>query len=154
MAAPTVVWRQVTGSAASPAYASLASLDFGTVTAGAWSHVKVVTPKVTVNSIQSCIWWMNDVGATRSAVSEGVGSASGWTHKYSVNASAPVVCSDTVASAGFGATFPETTGSGVSYAAIAPDNYGSFVAIAIKVASAAGDGLTTAFGYQLKYSYT
>jgi len=154
MAAPTIVWRQITGSAAAPAYASLASLDFGTVTAGAWSHIKVVAPKVTVNSIQSCEWWLSDIGAQRSAVSESIGTGAGWTHKYSLNASAPVVCSDTVGSAGFGTEFPESTASGVSYAAVAPGAYGQFMAIEVKVASAAGDGATTAWGYQLKYSYT
>jgi len=154
MAAPTITWRRITGSAASAAYASIQSLDFGTVTAGAWSYVKVVAPKVTVNSIQSCKWWLSDIGAQRSAVSESVGTGAGWIHKFSMNASAPVVCSETKASAGFGTESPESTGSAASYAAVAPAAYGQFIALCLKVASAAGDGSTTAWGYQLKYSYT
>ena len=154
MAAPTIVWRQCTGSASSVAYASIASLNFGTVTAGAWSTVKVVAPYVTVNSIQSCKWWLSDIGAQRSATSESIGTAAGWTHVFTFSASAPVQCSSTVASAGFGTESPESTGSAASYAAVAPAAYGQFIALALKVASAAGDGLTTAWGYQLKYSYT
>jgi len=154
MAAPTITWRQCTGSAGSAAYVSIQSLNFGTVTAGAWSNNMVVAPKVTVNSIQSCKWWLSDIGAQRSAASESVGTAAGWTHKFSLNASAPVVCSTTKASAGFGTESPESSGSAASYAAVAPNNYGNFIALALKVASAAGDGATTAWGYQLKYSYT
>ncbi len=154
MAAPTIEWRLCGGSASSVNYSSIASLDFGTVTAGCWSQGKVVQPKVTVNSIQSCKWWLSDIGAQRSAVSESVGTGAGWIHKFSLNASAPVVCSATVMSAGFGTESAESSGSGASYAAVSPGNYGQFIALALKVASAAGDGATTAWGYQLKYSYT
>ena len=154
MAAPTIVWRQVTGSASSAAYASIASLNFGTVTAGAWSYWKVVAPKVTVNSIQSCKWWLSDIGAQRSAASESVGTAAGWVHKFTMNASAPAICSATKASAGAGTESPESSGSAASYAAVAPAAYGQFIGLCLKVASAAGDGATTAWGYQLKYSYT
>ncbi len=153
MAAPTITWRRVTGSAGAAAYASIQSLDFGTVTAGAWSYAKVIRPKVTVNSIQSCKWWLSDIGAVRSAASESVGTAAGWLHKFSFNASAPAVCSATKASAGFGTESPESTGSAASYPAVAPNSYGRFIALALKVASAAGDGATTAWGYQLNRIY-
>ncbi len=154
MAAPVIEWRLCGGSASSVNYSSIASLDFGTVTAGAWSNGKVVAPKVTVNSIQSCKWWLSDIGAQRSSASESIGTGAGWLHKFSLNASAPVMCSATKASAGFGTESPESSGSAASYAAVAPNNYGQFIALALKVASAAGDGSTTAWGYQLKFSYT
>jgi hypothetical protein len=155
MAAPTITWRRVTGSAGAAAYASIQSLDFGTVTAGAYSYWKVVRPKVTVNSIQSCKWWLSDIGATRSAASESIGTAAGWYHGFTLNASAPAICSATKASAGLNGTeSPESSGSAASYAAVAPNNYGNFIGLCLKVASAAGDGATTAWGYQLKYSYT
>ncbi len=154
MAAPVITWRQCTGSAASVAYASLASLNFGTVTAGAWGYIKVVRPKVTVNSIQSCKWWMSDIGAQRSGASESIGTGAGWTHKYDFSTGAPKACSATKASAGFGHESPESSGSAASYNAVAPNNYGDYIALALKVASAAGDGATTAWGYQMKYSYT
>jgi len=155
MAAPTIVWRRVTGSAGSAAYASIASLDFGTVTAGAYSYWKVVRPKVTVNSIQSCKWWMSDSVGVRSAAAASVGAAAGWYHGYTLNASAPAVCKATKASAGGdGTVSPITTGAAQSYAAVAPNSYGQFIALCLKVASAAGDGATTDWGYQLKYSYT
>lgn len=51
------------------------------------------------------------------------------------------------------AEVPQSTGSGVAYSAVAP-GYGDFVLLVIKVPSAAGDGAHTAWGYQLKYSYT
>ena len=154
MAAPTIAWKQCTGSASSVAYASIASLNFGTVTAGLWSYMKVVRPKVTVNSIQSCKWWMYDIGAQRSGASESIGTGAGWTHKFKFTTKAPSACSATKASAGFGTESPESSGSAASYNAVSPNNYGDFVILALKVASAAGHGLTTNWGYQLKYSYT
>lgn len=154
MAAPTITWRRVTGSAAAAAYTSILSLDFGTVTAGAWSYWKVVAPKITVNSIQSCKWWLSDIGAQRSSTSEAIGTNAGWIHKFTLNTSAPAVCSETKASAGAGTESPESSGSAASYDSVSPNNYGQFIALCLKVASAAGDGATTAWGYQLKYSYT
>jgi len=152
MAAPTIVWRQCTGSAASVAYASIASLNFGTVTAGAWSYLKVVRPKVTVNSIQSCKWWLSDIGAQRSGASVSLGTGAGWVHKFKFSTAAPAACSATKASAVFGTESPESSGSAASYAAVAPNNYGNFIVLALKVASAAGDGATTAWGYQLNWA--
>ncbi len=154
MAAPTIKWRLCGGSASSVSYSSIQSLDFGTVTAGAWSQFKVVQPAVATNSIQSCKWWLSDIGAQRSSTSESVGTGAGWIHKFTFNASAPVVCSATVASATPGTESPESSGSAASYNAVAPAAYGDFIALFLKVASAAGDGATTAWGYQLKYSYT
>lgn len=153
MAAPVIEWRRVTGSAASAAYASIQSLDFGTVTANAWSYFKVVRPKVTVNSIQSCKWWLSDIGAQRSAASESVGTGAGWVHKFTLNSSAPAVCSSTKASAGAGTESPESSGSAASYASVSPNNYGDFIALALKVGAAAGDGATTAWGYQLVWAF-
>lgn len=149
MAAPTIVWRQCTGSAGSVAYASIASLNFGTVTAGLYSLCKVVRPKVTVNSIQSCKWWLSDIGAQRSGASESIGTSAGWVHRYDFSTGAPTVCSATKGSATFGHESAESSGSAASYAAVAPNNYGNFIALCLKVASAAGDGATTAWGYQL-----
>jgi hypothetical protein len=107
-----------------------------------------------VNSIQSCKWWLNDIGASRSGASESLGTAAGWTHKFAFTSTAPAACSATKASAGFGTESPESSGSAASYPAVAPNNYGEFIILALKVASAAGDGATTAWGYQMKYSYT
>jgi hypothetical protein len=149
MVAPTITWRQVTGSAGAPAYASIASLNFGTVTAGTYSYCKVVRPKVTVNSIQSCKWWLSDIGAQRSGASESIGTAAGWVHKYDFSTGAPKVCSATKGSAGFGHESPESSGSAASFNAVSPNSYGDFIALCLKVASAAGDGATTAWGYQL-----
>lgn len=148
MAAPVITWRQVTGSAGSPAYASIASLNFGTVTAGAWAFVKVVRPKVTVNSIQSCKWWLSDIGAVRSGASVSIGTAAGWAHRFKFSSGAPAQTSATRGSAGFGTESPESSGSAASYPAVAPNNYGNFIALALKVASAAGDGATTAWGFE------
>ena len=154
MAAPTIEWRQCTGSHASVAYVSIATLDFGTVTAGLWSHFKVVKPKVTVNSIASCKWFMGDVTATFSGSPLDIGTTGNWVHKTIFTDSTCVQCSDTVASAGTGTASPESSGSAMSYNAVAPGAYGDFIVLSLKVASAAGDGATTAWGYQLKYSYT
>jgi len=153
MAAPTITWRKLTGNAPASAgsYASIASLDFGTVTAGAWSTQQIVAPKVTVNSIQSCGWWLNDVGAVRSSASTGIGTAGGWTHKYAFTGT---YVAPATASAGFGTEVPESSGSAASYNDVSSGAYGDFIVLALKVASAAGDGLHTAWSYQLKYSYT
>ncbi|MFH1328632.1 MAG: hypothetical protein ABIH76_07330 [Candidatus Bathyarchaeota archaeon] len=155
MAAPVITWRLVGGSAGAPSYTSILSLDFGTVTAGAYSNWKVVRPKITVNSIQSCKWWMSDSVAANAGSAESIGAAKGWYHGYTLNASAPAICEATKASAGGdGTVSPITTGAAQSYAAVAPNSYGQFIGLNLKVASAARDGATTAWGYQLKYSYT
>jgi len=153
MAAPVIVWRKLTGTVSGPSYASIASLDFGTVTAGMWSLKQCVAPKVTVNSIQSCKWWLYDVNAVRSGASEGIGTADGWLHRMTVTATY-IKPSAAMPSAGWGTESPQTTGSAYAYPAIAPGAYGRFTYLALKVASAAGDGATTSWGYQLKYSYT
>ena len=146
MAAPTITWRACTGSAGSVTYTSILSLDFGTVTAGAYSNWKVVRAKVTVNSIQSCKWWLSDTAAVRSAAAASIGTADGWYHGYTLNASAPAICSATKASAGADGTESVETsaGAGVSLTAVAPNSYGQFIGLCLKVASAAGDGATTA----------
>lgn len=156
MAAPTITWRKCTGSAGSVTYASILSLDFGTVTAGAYSNWMVVRAKVTVNSIQSCKWWLSDTAAVRSAAPASIGTADGWYHGYTLNASAPAICATLKASnTGKGAESVETSaGGGVSLTAVAPNSYGQFIGLCLKVASAAGDGATTDWGYQLAYSYT
>jgi len=151
MAAPTITWRSCAGSAGSVAYSSILSLDFGTVTAGAYSNWKVVRPKVTVNSIQSCKWWLSDTAAVRSGAAASIGTANDWYHGYTMNASAPAVCSATKATAAArGAASPETSGSAASYAAVAPNSYGQFIGLCLKVASAAGDGATTAWGQLMR----
>lgn len=156
MAAPTITWRKCTGSAGSVTYTSILSLDFGTVTAGAYSNWMVVRAKVTVNSIQSCKWWLSDTAAVRSAAPASIGTADGWYHGYTLNASAPAICATLKASnTGKGAESVETSaGGGVSLTAVAPNSYGQFIGLCLKVASAAGDGATTDWGYQLAYSYT
>jgi hypothetical protein len=155
MAAPSISWFRCRNTST---YSAITSLNFGTVTAGAWSVQQVIRPKVAVNSIQSAKWWFYDVAGVRSAASTGMGSAAGWLH-YMTATSTYVTVSATSPKGSAGITaawtqMPETTGSGVAYADVSDAAYGEFVYLTLKVPSAAGDGAHTAWGYQLKYSYT
>lgn len=153
MAAPSIAWYRLTGTTTGPTYSAIDSLDFGTITAGAWGYVQCIVPKVTNNSIQSCKWWMYDVEAQRSGAPVSVGTAGGFTHRMTAT-DTYVKPSGISASATWGTESPESTGSGYSYPAVTINTYGDFVLLALKVASAASDGAHTAWGYQLKYSYT
>jgi len=153
MAAPSITWYEVTGTTSSATYSTIASLNFGTVTAGAWSVVQCVRPKVATNSIQSAKWWFYDIAGTRSAASTGMGTAGGWLHHITATGTY-VKPSGITPSSSWGTEMPESTGSGYAYSAVSAGAYGDFVYLAIKVPSAAGDGAHTAWGYQLKYSYT
>jgi len=151
MAAPTVTWVQVISN---NAYSSIQSLNFGTVTAGSWSTQKVIRPKVATNSIQSCKWWLYDVLGSRSGSADTVGTGQSWAHGYAATGTY-VTVSTTAPKGSAGLTeMPESTGSAISYAAVSYGAYGNYVYLAVKVATAAGDGAWTAWGYQLKYSYT
>ena len=151
MAAPTVTWVQVISN---NAYTSIQSLNFGTVTAGSWSVQKVIRPKVATNSIQSCKWWLYDATGVRSGSADTVGTGQSWAHVITTTATYVTVSSTSpLASAGI-TEMPESTGSGYAYSAVAYGGYGDYVYLGVKVATAAGDGAWTAWGYQLKYSYT
>ena len=156
MAAPVISWYRCTKSG--PTYSAITSLNFGTITAGTWGVDQAIRPKVATNSIASAKWWFYDAKATRSAASVGVGSAAGWKHYMTITGTYVTVTSTTPkGSAGITAAwnqFPETTGSAVAYSATSSGAYGDWMYVVIKVPSAAGDGATTAWGYQLKYSYT
>ena len=156
MAAPSISWYRCTKSG--PTYSAITSLNFGTVTAGAWSVQQCIRPNVATNSIQSAKWWFYDVGAQRSGASVGVGTANSWKHfmtitgtYVTVSATAPKGSADV---SGSWQEVPQSTGSGVAYSAVSSGAYGAFVYFTLKVPSAAGDGAHTAWGYQLKYSYT
>jgi len=152
MAAPTITWRELTATTTGPSYASIASLSFGTVTANAWSVVQCVSPKVATNSIQSCKIWLYDVAGSRSSASVAMGTGGSFVHRMTVTG-AYVKPSGLTASATWGTESPESTGSAYSYAAVSAA-YGEYIYLAVQVNSAAGDGAHTAWGYQLKYSYT
>jgi len=156
MAAPSIAWFRCTDSA--PTYSAIASLNFGTITAGAWSVQQCIRPKVTNNSIQSAEWWFYDVGAVRSAASVGVGTADDWKHFMTVTDTYVTVSATSpkgsASISGAWSEVPQTTGSGHAYSAVSDAAYGDFTYFTLKVPSAAGDGATTAWGYQLKYSYT
>jgi hypothetical protein len=151
MAAPVVTWVQVISN---NAYTSIQSLNFGTVTAGSWSTAKVIRPSVATNSIQSCKWWLYDALGARSGSADTVGTGQSWAHGITITGTY-VTVSTTLPKASAGYTeMPESTGSAVSYAAVSYGAYGNYVYLGVKVATAAGDGAWTAWGYQLKYSYT
>ena len=153
MAAPTIAWKELTGTTTGPTYTSIASLNFGTVTANAWSIPQCIRPKVSTNSIQSAKWWLYDAAGSRSAASVAMGTAGGFMHRMTVT-DTYVKPSGVTASDTWGTESPESTGSGYAYSAVSDATYGDFVYLAVKVNSAAGDGAHTAWGYQLKYSYT
>lgn len=167
MAAPSIAWYRLTKATAGT-YSAITSLNFGTVTAGAWSVMRVVRPKVTVNSIQSAEWWFSDIAGVRSAASVGMGTANSWKHfmtiygtytaaRAIVGATAGYTAASPKGSAGVSGSFkevPQSTGSGVAYSATSLNAYGDVCVFTIKVPSAAGNGAHTAWGYQLKYSYT
>lgn len=98
----------------------------------------------------------------RSGVETSVGSAAGWRHYMTITGTyVTVSATGPKGSANLTAggsvkwkRMPQTTGSGVAYSAVSSGAYGDYVYYAIKVASAAGDGAHTLWGYQLKYSYT
>ncbi len=152
MAAPAITWMELTGTTSGPGYASIASLNFGTVTANAWSVVQCIRPKVATNSIQSAEWWIYDTAGLRSSASVAMGTAGGFKHRMTIT-STYVKPSGITASDTWATESPESTGSGYAYSAVAP-GYGDFVYLAVKVNSSAGDGAHTLWGYQLKYSYT
>ena len=133
-------------------------MNFGTITAGAWSVQQCIRPKVTTNSIQSAKWWFYDIAGVRSAASVGVGTAGSWKHFLTATGTYVTVSSTAPkGSAGISGSWtevPESTGSGYAYSAVAAAAYGDFVYFTLKIPSAAGDGAHTAWGYQLKYSYT
>ena len=152
MAAPTVTWVQVISN---NAYTSIQSHNFGTVTAGSWSVAKVIRPKVATNSIQSCKWWLYDATGVRSGSADTVGTGQSWAHRVTATATYVTVSTTSpVGSATYGTEMPQSTGSGYAYSAVAYNGYGDYVYLIVKVATAAGDGAWTAWGYQLKYSYT
>ena len=151
MAAPTIQWFKVTGTTTAPTYASIASLDYGTVTAGTFSLVQAVTPKVATNSIQSAELWMYDTAGTRSAASVAMGTAGGFVHRVTATGTY-VKPSGVTPSATWGTEMPESTGSGYAYSAVSDASYGDFIMLAVKVPSAAGDGAHTAWGYQLNWA--
>ena len=157
MAAPVITWFRCTKSG--PTYSAITSLNFGTITAGAWSVQQCIRAKVATNSIASAKWWMYDKTATWSGVAKSVGTAASWRHFMTVTNTYITVTSATPkGSAGLSAAgwkeVPQSTGSGVAASAVAAAAYGEFTYFAIHVATAAGDGAWTAWGYQLKYSYT
>ena len=151
MAAPTIQWFKMTGTTTAPTYASIASLDYGTVTAGTFSLVQSVTPKVATNSIQSAELWMYDTAGVRSAASVAMGSAGSFTHRVTATGTY-VKPSGVTPSATWGTEMPESTGSGYAYSAVSDAAYGDFIMLAVKVPSAAGDGAHTAWGYQLNWA--
>jgi hypothetical protein len=157
LAAPVITWFRCTKSG--PTYSAITSLNFGTITAGAWSVQQCIRAKVATNSIQSAKWWFYDIKGVRSAASVGMGTVGGFRHFMTVTNTYVTVTSTTPkGSAGLSAAgwkeVPESTGSGVAASAVAAAAYGEFTYFSIKVPSAAGDGAHTAWGYQLKYSYT
>ena len=154
MAAPSISWYRLTGTTSGPTYSAIASLDFGTVTAGTWSSPQAVRPKVAINSIQSAKIWLYDVGAVRSAASVGIGTAGAWEQRMTVTDTYVKPSGIAALSTGWGTESPESTGSGYAYSAVSDATYGDFIYLGLKVPSAAGDGAHTAWGYQLKYSYT
>ena len=159
MAAPSISWFRCTKSG--PTYSAITSLNFGTVTAGAWSVEQCIRPKVATNSIQSAKWWFGDQEGLRSGAAVTVGSAT-WLHYMTITGTYVTVSATgpkgsaniTAGGSAKWKSVPRTTGSGVAYSATSSGAYGDFVYFVIKVPSAAGDGAHTAWGYQLKYSYT
>ena len=153
MAAPSITWYELTGTTSGPSYTSIASLNFGTITAGVWSIPQCIRPKVATNSIQSAKWWMYDTAGSRSSASVAMGTAGSFKHRLTATGTY-VKPSGFSASNTWGTEMPESTGSGYAYSAVSGGAYGDFVYLAVYVHSAAGDGAHTAWGYQLKYSYT
>jgi len=156
VAAPSISWFRCTKSA--PTYSAIDSLNFGTVTAGLWSVQQCIRPKIATNSIQSAKWWMYDSVGLRSAAAVSVGTVASWKH-FMTQTGTYVTVSSTSPNGSAAVSdswdeVPETTGSGVAYSAVSAAAYGDFVYLTLKVPSAAGDGAHTAWGYQLKYSYT
>lgn len=155
MAAPSIGWYRVRGN---NTHTSIASLDFGTITAGAWGVQQCIHPKVATNSIQSAKWWLYDATGVRSGAATSVGSAEGWLHYMTVTSTyVTVTAASPKGSAGITAAWtqvPETTGSAVAYPDCSDAAYGEYVYLVLKIPTAAGDGAHTAWGYQLKYSYT
>lgn len=153
MAAPSIAWYRLSGTTSAPTYSAITSLNFGTVTAGMWSKAQCVRPKISTNSITSAKWWLYDVAASRSSASVGIGTAGGWIHRMDITQTY-VKASTLAVSAAWGHESPQSTTSALSYSSVAPAAYGDFVYFAVRPASAAGDGAHTAWGYQLKYSYS
>ena len=161
MAAPSISWYRVRGAIGAPTYSAIASLNFGTVTAGQWSVQQAIRPKVAVNSIQSAEWWFNDIDGIRSAAATTVGTAQGWKHFMTIyqtsSAAGAKSAGGPKGSAGVSGSWqevPQSTASGVAYSATSAAAYGDVAVFTVRVPTAAGDGAHTAWGYQLKYSYT
>lgn len=161
MAAPTIQWYKHI-SANHTAGSSISELTLGTVTAGAWGVVKVVSFVPSANQVDNAKFWLNDSIALLAGggnVSLGDSSRQWWFKAGSTTGLVAGLFSKTGASVGSTLACDyhptdNTAGAGLSLGTVTMSEHSDYIYVSPQPSSIAYDGTYTDFSFQLSYDFS